>query len=149
MADDTGTPVQGVPIIPLAEIRELHTRHTTLSERVIKMEGTVDRHDERLNAGSNAFSKLENQIEQLNKKINPTWPAVIAVFVALSGYIWVAARYPDAKEFGALRERVDNLTTTQAGLIEKLDSINKALEAINKRNEKIEDKLDKALGKTQ
>jgi DNA-binding FrmR family transcriptional regulator len=148
--DARGTPVQGLPIFAsLATVENMRQEQSVLKERVIKMEGTVESHSKSLNSGAETFTKIEQQIEAVNKRVNPTWPALIAVAMTLGGIIWVAARYPDPQKFEALQNQVQQLQIKQVEVNADLAGIHKALDSIESRNTRIEQKLDDALNKAR
>jgi len=148
--DARGTPVHGLPIFAsLATVENMRQEQSVLKERVIKMEGTVEGHSARLNSGAETFSKVEQQIEAVNKKVNPTWPAFVAVFMTLASVVWMAARYPDADKFEGLQNQVQQLQIKQVEVNADLAGIHKALDSIESRNTRIEQKLDDVLSKAR
>jgi septal ring factor EnvC (AmiA/AmiB activator) len=143
-----GTPIQGVPIFAsIATVETMRQEQSALKERVIKMEGAVEGQNARLNSGAETFSKIEQQIDSVNKRINPTWPAIVAVVMTLGSVIWMAARYPDADKFEGLQNQVQQLQIKQVEVNADLAGIHKALDSIEAKNTRIEQKLDDALNR--
>lgn len=145
-----GTPVHGLPIFAsLVTVENMRQEQSVLKERVIKMEGTVEGQSARLSSGAETFSKIEQQIEAVNKRVNPTWPAFVAVFMTLASVVWMAARYPDADKFEGLQNQVQQLQIKQVEVNADLAGIHKALDSIESRNTRIEQKLDDVLSKAR
>lgn len=155
MADEhqQRTPIQGVPIFATHEqVAQVQRDLTQLTPRVQRLETLQEEGtksiDARLGAGAKTFSEIEKQVETLNEKIQPKWTTIIPIALVVGGWIWVAARYPDPGKFEALQGQVQQLQMRQVEVNSELSGMNKALDALETRNARIEDKLDAVLRPT-
>lgn len=152
MADDnyTRTPAQGVPIFAThTTVEQMQRDQNLMSGRLQKLEtlheAHVDAVNSRLNNGAKTFSEIEQQVKAVNEKVSPRWAAVIPIGLVVGGWIWVAARYPDPTKFETLQEQVQGLQMRQVEVNAELSGMGHTLDSIEKRNARIEDKLDQAL----
>lgn len=85
-----------------------------IDRRVAKLEFLSDQTGERLNGGAQTFSKLEQQIEKVNAKIEgPIWKTVVKVIGFAAPTVmfalhltWQAAKMPDEGKFEVLKSDV-------------------------------------------
>lgn len=116
-----------------------------LERRLAKLEWSAEETQKRLNNGASAFSEIEKQIEDVNAKISPKWTSVGTVALIVMGWVWVAARYPGPEKFEKLQDQVQQMQLQQAEVNADLGGMHKSLDEIEKRNARIESKLDTLL----
>lgn len=152
MADEhsSRTPVQGAPIFATYEVvAQVQRDQGDLKGRVQRLETLQEEGaksiNDRLGQGAKTFSEIEKQVEVLNEKIQPKWTTIVPIALVVGGWIWVAARYPDPGKFETLQGQVQQLQMRQVEVNSELSGMNKALDALETRNARIEDKLDAVL----
>lgn len=99
----------------------------TIDKRLSRQEFLGERTEERLNQGSSTMSKLNEQIERVNAKIDTPWYKVVgfilpAVFAVIS-VVWQMARNPSGAEFEELKRQVWQVQSQNQSFDTKLDMI--------------------------
>lgn len=101
-----------------------NTMHA-IDKRIARLEFEDEKKEERLGAGAATMSKLGEQIERVNSKIDTPWYKVVgfimpALFAVLS-VVWQMARNPSGVEFQQLREQVWKVQSHQESTEQKID----------------------------
>ena len=102
-----------------------------------------ERTDARLHAGSETMAQLKEQIAELTPKPRSAWPYVTFGFMAvlaLAGWIWQAARYPERAEFEQMRrdlgQRIDTTNSKLLDLVLEQERTRGVLQRLEKLGER-------------
>lgn len=140
--------------------KEAHLEiHRVLDEKIHKLEWRSDAFNDRLNMGSSTFAEMKHELDQLKPKPIHAWKiisTIIGVALVIAGFIWQAARYPDRTEYNAnvyrtnqenitMQREIQDLKEQQIQQVSDVKTTREAINRIEQKQDKIEDKLDNVL----
>lgn len=93
---------------------------------------------DRLNTGSESFTKMDLRIKTIEETKNPTWRTVLTFALIAGPWVWVLAQYPNGEKFEMLQEKVRAQEVNQA-------SMARDIKDVQKQQDKSDAKLDQIL----